>query len=337
MQSELSGRSTTTDLWILATISFSIVAYHVLTAMFSGYGYFIDELYYIACSKRLALGYVDHPPLSIFLLALTRWLLGDGVAALRLPPALAIGGTAFTAGILARRFGGGRTAMIIAALGVAVMPDYLLMGSFYSMNAFEILLWALILYVTVRLLQESNPKYFVVIGLLSGLGLEMKHTMVLYLVALFSGIALSSSRRILFSRYLFWGIVVCAALLLPNLVWQYLHGFPSLEFYRNAMVNKNIPSGPWKVVLEQGMFANPCALPVWLTGIGVLLFSKRLKKVRSLGWAFLVLLAVLMVGQSSRPDRIGAMYVALFAAGATAFEGLRPPGLGRIVPVCMIV
>ena len=42
--------------------------FHVLTA--KGYGYFRDELYYIACSEHLAFGYVDHPPL----IALVTWL-----------------------------------------------------------------------------------------------------------------------------------------------------------------------------------------------------------------------------------------------------------------------
>jgi hypothetical protein len=52
------------------------------------YGYFRDELYYIACSKQLAWGYVDQPPLSIALLALVRAVLGDSLVALRLLPAL---------------------------------------------------------------------------------------------------------------------------------------------------------------------------------------------------------------------------------------------------------
>jgi hypothetical protein len=64
------------DLLILAGLSLSLFLYHMLTGALSSYGFFIDEFYYIACSKHLALGYVDHPPLSIFLLALSRWLSG---------------------------------------------------------------------------------------------------------------------------------------------------------------------------------------------------------------------------------------------------------------------
>jgi hypothetical protein len=59
---------------------------HLLTS--GGYGYFRDELYYLACTENLAAGYVDHPPFSVFVLWLVRRTLGDSLPALRLVPAL---------------------------------------------------------------------------------------------------------------------------------------------------------------------------------------------------------------------------------------------------------
>jgi 4-amino-4-deoxy-L-arabinose transferase-like glycosyltransferase len=53
-----------------------------------GYGFFGDELYYIACAAHLDFGYVDHPPLSIWLLSAWQALFGDSLAALRLLPAI---------------------------------------------------------------------------------------------------------------------------------------------------------------------------------------------------------------------------------------------------------
>lgn len=145
------------DLWILTGIALIPFLYQMLTTLVAGYGYFIDELYYIACARHLAFGYIDHPPLSVAILAFVRSVLGDSVLALRLLPALAGGGTVFMTGLLARRLGGSRGAMALAALAAMANPIYLLMSSFYSMNAFEPLVCAGMLYCLLRLIQEENP------------------------------------------------------------------------------------------------------------------------------------------------------------------------------------
>lgn len=330
-------RSAKIDLLILTGLSSGLFLYLMVISTFSSYGYFIDEFYYIACSKRLAWGYVDHPPLSVFLLALSRWLFRDSIPAVRFLPALATSANVFVAGIIARRLGGSRRAMVIAALSTIAMPVFLLMGSFYSMNAFEPLVWSIILYFGIRLVQEENTKYWLLIGLLIGLGLELKHTMVLYVAALVLGMLVTDTRRFLWNRWFLLGVACCFLLLIPNLVWQLAHGLPSLEFYRNALVNKNVPVGPIHVVLYQILFANPFAFPLWFIGILYFLVLREGTKYRFFGWAFLILLAVMVIGQSSRPDRIGAMYTVLFAAGARTIDTLRRRSAWRMVGGLMVV
>src|SRR3979411_174075 len=69
------------------------------------YGYFRDELYYIACGQHLAFGYVDQPPLSILLLRLSEALLGNSLFAIRFLPALAGAATVAITGLIARELG----------------------------------------------------------------------------------------------------------------------------------------------------------------------------------------------------------------------------------------
>ena len=85
-----------------------------LVATNNEYGYFSDTFYYLACSEHLAWGYVDHPPLSIALLALIRGILGDALWALRLLPALATAGAVFLTGLMARRLGAGAFGQALA-------------------------------------------------------------------------------------------------------------------------------------------------------------------------------------------------------------------------------
>src|SRR4028119_1340705 len=43
----------------------------------SNYGYFRDELYYLACGEHLAWGYPDHAPMVAFVAKASRAFLGD--------------------------------------------------------------------------------------------------------------------------------------------------------------------------------------------------------------------------------------------------------------------
>jgi 4-amino-4-deoxy-L-arabinose transferase-like glycosyltransferase len=284
------------------------------------YGWFIDELYYIACAKRLAWGYVDHPPLSIAVLAVARAIGGDTPWAVRLPAALAAGATALVAALLARRLGGGAFAQALAALCVCMSPLAMVLGTFYSMNAFEMLLWPTAALVLIGVLDSDDPRGWLLFGVLMGLGLMNKHTTVLFMAAVGVSVLVVPARRHLLTPWPWLGGLVAAALLAPNLLWQQANGWPSLEFYRNAQRLKNIPTPPLKVLADQILFAGPGALPVWLAGLVFLLRAPEARRVRLLGYGFVLLMGLMLVSGSSRPDRIGAYYPILFAAGGVAIE-----------------
>ena len=101
---------------LIGIICAARLAVYGLSAGLFAWGYMSDELYYIACAKRLAWGYVDHPPFSLVMLAAQRALLGDSLLALRFTPALLACGTALLTALLARELGGRRGAQALAAL-----------------------------------------------------------------------------------------------------------------------------------------------------------------------------------------------------------------------------
>jgi len=83
--------------WLLGVAAFLL---QILTN--THYGYFRDELYFIATSKHLAFGYVDFAPLSSLLLRINRTLLGESLHALRFLPAVAYGAEVVLTGLIAR-------------------------------------------------------------------------------------------------------------------------------------------------------------------------------------------------------------------------------------------
>jgi 4-amino-4-deoxy-L-arabinose transferase-like glycosyltransferase len=105
------------------------------------YGYFTDELYYLACARHLAWGYVDQPPLIAVISRLSMMLWGDSLSSIRFLPALAGVGKVILTSMIARQLGGGRFSQGLAALSVLLAPGFLGMDNLLSMNVFEPLFW----------------------------------------------------------------------------------------------------------------------------------------------------------------------------------------------------
>ncbi len=147
------------------------LAIHLVVNAAGGYGWFRDEFYYLACSDRLAWGYVDHPPLSILLLKISRLVLGDSLVAVRFLPALAGAATVFLAAWMAGRMGGGRFAQLVAGLCVLAAPRWLGGNNLYSMNSFDLLTWTVAAWVLVEWAKGGEPRWWIVLGVALGLGL----------------------------------------------------------------------------------------------------------------------------------------------------------------------
>jgi hypothetical protein len=307
------------DAPMLAAISAAFVLAHLLTI--NNYGFFRDEFYFVACSKRLALGYVDQPPLSAAVLAAVRWLLGDSLAAIRALPVVVGGLCAFLTGLVAREFGGGRVAQAIAALCFAVCPLYLGLTHFYSMNVFDLLFWILGLLVLVRLIRTENSRLWVLFGLIAGLGLLNKISVLFFGFGLVVGLLLTRSRKEFASPWFWMGGALAALIFAPHILWQVQNGWPTLEFMDNAQRFKMLALGPLGFIKEQIMQMNPAALPVWLAGLYYLFFNWRAASYRLFGWMYVAIL-ILMIVQGAKAYYMAPVYPILFAAGGLQLERL---------------
>jgi 4-amino-4-deoxy-L-arabinose transferase-like glycosyltransferase len=205
------------------------------------------------------------------------------------------------------------------------------------MNAYDIVICAFFLYLAVRMLEEENPGYWVPLGALVGLGMTMKYSKVLFGIALVLGLLVTPSRHLLWNRWFVWGVLCWGLFLLPNAIWQFLHGFPPLEFYRNAMGNKNIAKSAVRFLSGRVLFANPVAFPLWITGVVFLFVSNRMAKYSSLGWMYGALLLVMILSRSSHPDRIAAIDPVLLAGGAVAIQSVGQQILRRGLNGIMVV
>lgn len=253
------------------------------------YGVFRDEMYYVACGQHLGWGYVDHPPLWPFVAWLLSHTIGTSLFALRLIPALCGAGLVLLTGALARRMGGGRMAQALAALAILAAPIYMLMQHLFTMNAAEPLLWMLCAWCVLRYVEDENPRWWLWIGVLCGIGMLMKYSIVFFAAGLIVGLALTPHRRVFASKWFWLGCVAAIVIFLPHLVWLVRHHFPFLEYEHNVRSStRDVRRGPLAFTLDQAEILNPLSVFLWVGGLVWIFFTPAGSRYRILGWTFLV-------------------------------------------------
>jgi hypothetical protein len=320
--SVIEQESSKKELIILLILVSSKLLIHLFTNAFASYGIFRDEFYYLACSHRLDIGYVDQPPLSIFILALNRVLFGDSLFALRFLPAIAGALTVFITGLMVRKLGGGRLAIVIACLAVIAAPIFLGMNTFYSMNSFDILLWTLAAYILILIIKQENPRQWITLGLVIGLGLLNKTGMIWFAFGLLVALLLTDQRKYLSTRWPYLAALIAFGLFFPYVIWNFMHGFAHLEFIRNATGWKYAGLTPVDFIFGQVMNLHPITLPIWLIGLYYFFFSKDGKSFRMLGIIYVTAFLILIISRHSKAEYLSPAYPMLFAAGAVQIEKL---------------
>jgi len=309
---------------------------HLLTA--GRYGYFRDELYYLACARHLAFGYVDQPPMIALVAWLTVHTLGTSLLALHFIPALAGAAVIWLTGMIARELGGGRFAQGLAALSVALAGIFAIMAHLLTMNVFEPLIWMGCAWVIIRITKTGNQKLWLWFGVLAGLGLETKYSITIFAFAVVVGLLLTRKRKFFLSPWIWIGGAVALAIFLPNLIWNIQHHWPFVELMHNISASgRDIHRGPLAYLGGQIFMLSPLNFPIWLAGLLYLFFGRDGKRFRVLGWTFVVVLAVNIIlnGKDYYP---APAYPMLLAAGAVAIERafgsrqwLKPVAVGLLI------
>jgi hypothetical protein len=315
---------------IFAAVKLALQFALTLWTLHLGYGYFRDEFYYIACGRHLAWGYVDHGPIVAVQARLGELLFGDSVFAIRILSAAAGAAMVFLTGMIAWAMGGRRPAQALAMFGLIVCPQFIGTDGFLSMNSFEPVFWMTCVLALVMMLRgASERRWWIVFGLAAGVGLLNKPSMAFFLVAVVLGLLLTEQRRVLISRWAAVGIVLLILIALPNVIWQIHNHWPTLEFLHNGQIgHKNIVLGPVKFFLAQFATMQPVNALLWITGVVSLLRAKSIRDGRWLGITYILFFAI-MFAMHAKDYYLVAIYPALFAAGAIAWE--RRMGFRRAV------
>ncbi len=309
-------------------IAVGAVVFAVLLAASTRYGFHRDELYFMECARHLQASYVDQPVLTPLLAWVSLKLFGVSLLGLRMWAALAAWATVVIAGLMAREFGGGRRAQLLAAVATATMPVLLGGDHLFGPTAFDILAWAALALVVARIGRTGDTRWWLAGGLVLGLGLANKHSVGLFAVALVIGVMLAGGRRLVLNRWFAAGAVIAVAFTIPDIWWQAQHQWATIAMSR-ALAQENGGLGnivSW--VIGQLIMSSLALVWVWVAGLRFLWRSDR-PLWRALAWAYALLFVFFGLTTGGKIYYLAGAYIYLLAAGAVAIDGWLAARAGR--------
>ena len=303
---------------LLGYLALTDFVFHMIFA--ENYGYFRDELYYIVSgTQHLSLGYVDFPPLIAYVAAILNVTSKDSLLAIRAVPALNEALLVFVAGMMARELGGGARAQLLAAVSTLTSFAFLTFGSLFTPDSFDSVWWSLLALVVIRIVKRREPRLWVAAGLVIGVGLLTKLTILFFVGALLlSFIAIPSTRQYLRSKWIGAACLLPLAFILPMIYWNYVNGWPMVHFYEDFRGDVS-GGGPVGFSYTQLALMTFLDVPIFLMGLYFYLRSNQGRQLRPLGLSYILLFAF-MIGLNMKPYYLAPAYPMLFAGGAMVIE-----------------
>jgi Dolichyl-phosphate-mannose-protein mannosyltransferase len=307
-----TGRHRKSEAMIIGAVALAVLALHL--AGNGLYNFHRDSLYYLDSARHLAWGYVDFPPVTPAIGRLSLLIFGPSVWGLRLWPSLAGAVMVVLTALIARELGGGRAARILAAIGAAASPVLLGANWLFQTVTFDQLVWLVCIWLVARLARTRDRRLWLALGVAAGVGLETKYTILALIVGLAVATAATPLRRWLRTPWPWLGLALMLLIFLPNLLWQLVNGWPSIQYTLNHHAAQSGDFAPLTFLSQQLALIGPLAIPIWLTGWYWLLKGNG----RAVGVAALVAFVIyLFVGKSYY---VGPLHPVLVAAGACGLE-----------------
>ncbi|WP_290057740.1 ArnT family glycosyltransferase [Amycolatopsis solani] len=288
------------------------------------YGYFGDELYFLAAAKHLAWGYADQPPLVPALAWVMNTLAPGSLVVFRLPAILATAAGVVVTALIARELGGRRKAQARAAAAYAICGQFVGSGHYLATSTLDPLLWTLVLWLLVRWVRTRDDTLLVWLGVVTAVALNGKLLIGAFWLVAGLAVLVFGPRELLRRPKLWLGALIAAVSLVPTFLWQRANGWPQLGM--GDAVGAEVDAAGGRETFLPNLLAGAGwvigALGV-LYGVTVLLVSRELRPYRFLGWTALGVVAVFVVANGRYYYASGTFGV-LWAAAAVHLEA-RPP------------
>jgi 4-amino-4-deoxy-L-arabinose transferase-like glycosyltransferase len=218
--------------------------------------------------------------------------------------------------LIARELGGDRRAQILAAAVCALTPTLRGPSQLVGTTTFDYAVWCVLLLLYARLLRTGAPRWWVAIGLVAGIGLETKWTVLVLLAGMAVGVLVDRRWDLLRSGWLALGIALALVLWAPNLLWNAQHDWAALEFNANIRDENSGLGGRIEFVYGQLLISGIVTLIVWWPGLRWLLAARDERRwMRPIAVTALAVVGLLFVS-GGKFYYAAPVYIALLAAGS---------------------
>lgn len=279
------------------------------------YGWDRDELYFLQASHHLSLGYVDFPFVTALIGRVTLDLAGPSLIALRLTGVLAAMVVTVLIALSARELGGGLPAQLVGALAFVLTPYGLGLGMLFHPTMFDALVWAGFAYVALRILRRPEPRWWPLLGLIAGVGVETKGTILALLFAFVAGLWVFGPRSAFRDRRAWLAGAIAVGCAIPYVAWECAHGWPSLTFLPTQDAATAAATSRLSYVAQQLAFLG-ATLTLVVAGTVSLWGQRRLRSLAVLAPA----IAILFLIERGRSYYALPAIVIPLAAGAVTAE-----------------
>ena len=251
---------------LLVVIAIGVAVRLVLAAIV---GPNIDETYIAVISRAPALGYVDHPPMAMWIAAAIRWLTGsENFFLLRLPFIALFAGTTWLVHGLTK-FLFGHSAALIAVVALSLTPLIsIYFGTFVLTDGPFVFFLTAAAFCTARALFSgagARPTlWWLASGALLGLAMLSKYTAVFLPLGLGLYLLTQPHHRHWLLRPAPWAALVLAALVFsPVVIWNAGHGWISFAFQGNRAA-PGLTLEPVRLVVNLAIQSFYFLPPIWV-------------------------------------------------------------------------
>jgi 4-amino-4-deoxy-L-arabinose transferase-like glycosyltransferase len=317
------------DLGVLVLIALARVTFHVATN--GHYGFHRDELQTLDDARHLDWGFVAYPPITPLIGRLELALFGTSLVGFRVFAAVAVSAVMVLTGLIAKELSGARHIQILAAIAAGIAPVSLNQGAVFQYVSLDYFWGVTTTYLLVRLAKSDDPRWWVPIGAVLGLGMETRYTAGFLALGIVGAVLLTPVRRHLRSKWLWIGVGVSILIFLPNVIWQARHHFISLEFLSHLHA-RDLRQGRYNGFYREQLFVcvNPVTIPLCFSGLWFCFARQGGRRCRLLGWT-VALTFVLFAVAGARSYYTAPLYPVLLAGGSVQLgawaSSLRPAWL----------